>query len=158
MKIRLLFCVMIGMLLVTGCGKSKGGDESNLVIDTTRSMSMSIKTDSLTAKGMTLVVENRIQDESIAIVGGVADDYHLEYLSEGKWYYVKPLNEEYYVELLGMHYKETKELQIDWETRFGTLVAGKYRLVKGFTEEKSEDGKSAPQREEFWLAVEFEIG
>jgi hypothetical protein len=145
------------MILLTGCGTSKGKVRSNLVIDTAHSMSMRIKTGSLTSKGMVLVVENLIQDDNIVIVGGVDDDYHLEYQSGGKWYYVESLIEEYYVALLGKYYKDTIEQQINWETRYGTLSDGKYRLVKAFTEEKREDGKSVTQKEKFWLAVEFEI-
>ena len=44
---------------------------------------------------------------------------------------------------------ETREVETSWETSYGTLPAGRYRLVKSFFTETIHD--------RFFLSAEFEV-
>ena len=107
--------------------------DSKVAVGTSYDISMRVKEGTASPTGAVIIIENRIQDESINIIGGVAEDYHLEYLANGKWYYVSLLPAGHAVVDLGIRYNdEYCELTLDWTNVYGTLPTGEYRVVKSF--------------------------
>ena len=128
--------------------------ESKINTETSYDISMRVKEGTLTPSGAVVIVENRINDETVGIIGGVADDYHLEYSSNGKWYRVNYLSGGHAVVSLGVWYSRGQhEMTIDWSMVYGELPPGQYRIMKDYRA-SAQGGTS----EEFWLAAEFSIG
>ena len=151
MKIRkiILILIVVLTLTITGCGKKTKGKLSNYVIDDSK-ISLSIKKDTLTKTGATIIMENKT-DEKFNY-GAV---FHLEKKYNKKWYIVEPINE---INFTVMPYeigpKQTKEIKFDWEYGYGSLSKGKYRLVKYMYKLGSE---SIDETKKTYVAAQFQI-
>ena len=140
----ILSCLIV-IIFITGCGKKNLGEISKYKIDNDKVV-ISVKQDTLTKTGTTIIMENKTDDK---FNYGAA--FHLEKKSGRKWYIVKPVNE---MAFTMMAYEilagESKEIKIDWEYGYEELPKGKYRIVKTMYDLDNPD-------KEYNIAAEFRI-
>ena len=137
------------VLGLTGCGTDKKefdvGKESNIEI-VEKGVSLSIKENTLTNTGATLVLKN---DSEVDVQYG--NPYEIETKEDGEWH---KMNVELYFTLpaFSLKAKESKELELKWENGYGKLASGDYRIIKSIDVEQ-EDGIY----ESFDVSAEFTI-
>ena len=144
-----LICIIL-ILSLAGCGNSKNefqiGEKSNFVISE-KGVGLSIKEDTLSRSGATLVLKN--ENDQPVEYGDVS--YTLEIKQDGEWHRI---NVELFFADAAYVLKgnETVELDTKWEEAYGKLAKGEYRIVKDIYTQKS-DGTY----EKFYVAAEFSM-
>lgn len=146
LTILLCWSMVLGL---TGCGKSKNefdiGNKSDIKISQ-NDVAMTIKEETLTNKGVTLVLTNN-GDKNFQY----GNPYEIEIKKDGEWHKINvELN--FTLPAFGLKSKESKEIELNWEHGYGKLAEGTYRIVKGIDYEY-EKGKY----ETFYVAIEFTI-
>ncbi len=151
MKKTMLTILLCGSMVLglTGCGKSKNefdiGNKSDIKISQ-NDVTMTIKEETLTNKGVTLVLTNN-GDKNFQY----GNPYEIEIKKDGEWHKINvELN--FTLPAFGLKSKESKEIELNWEHGYGKLAEGTYRIVKGIDYEY-EKGKY----ETFYVAIEFTI-
>lgn len=151
MKKTILFILVCGFMILglTGCGSNKNefdiGKKSDIEI-VEKGVSLSIKENTLTNTGATLVLKN---DSDVDVQYG--NPYEIEIKKDREWHKINvELNFTLPAYLLNS--KETKEIEFNWENGYGKLAAGDYRIIKSIDVE-IEDGTF----ETFYVSAEFTI-
>lgn len=151
MKKTILTILVCGFMVLglTGCGTEKNefdvGKESDIEI-VEKGVSLSIKENTLTNTGATLVLKN---DSNVVIEYG--NPYEIEIKKDGEWHKINvELN--FTMPAFGLEPGETKERDFKWENGYGKLASGEYRIIKSIDIEK-EDGTY----ESFYVSAEFTI-
>ena len=107
---------------------------------------MTIKEGTLTNKSATLVLTNN-SDKNFQY----GNTYEIEIKKDGEWHKINvELN--FDMPAFPLSSKESKEIELNWETDYGKLSKGTYRIIKGINYEY-EEGKY----KSFNVAVEFTI-
>lgn len=148
MKKTILTILLIGILVleITGCVKVK--EVSNTKISSDGDITLSIKEDTLTNTGVTLLLTNNT-DKTYSY----GNPFWIEKEQDGKWYKLKAKEGiAFTLPAYGIKSGEVKKWDLDWEDMYGKLTSGTYRIIKSVDIEK-EDGSL----ESFNLAVLFNI-
>ena len=110
-------------------------------------VSLSIKDNTLTSKGATIVIKNNTNMEY-----NYGSEYYLEKQDGSKWVTIEPKEPLNWNDILySIKFNESKEYNEDWSYAYGELSKGKYRLVKNISL------KDATAVEKETISVEFEI-
>lgn len=151
MKKQILTILLCGIMVlgIAGCGNSKNefdvGNKSNVQI-LQNEVVMTIKDGTLKNTGATLVLTNN-SDKNFQY----GNPYEIEIKKDGEWHKINvELN--FTLPALGLKAKESKEIEINWETGYGKLANGTYRIIKSINYIKEEGNF-----EKFNVAVEFTI-
>lgn len=151
MKKTILAILVCGVMFLglTGCGTNKNefdiGNKSDIEI-VEKGVSLSVKEDTLTKVGATLILKN---DSDVEVEYG--EPYEIEIKKDGEWH---KINVELNFNLPAYILKSntTKEIELEWQNGYGKLASGDYRIIKGINVEK-EDGTF----EIFYVSAEFTI-
>lgn len=110
---------------------------------------MVVKEDSVSPTEVTLVFENHSENEAI-----YSDDFVLEKESNGNWYQVPTVIENYGFNDIGYNLlpDEVEDFTVEWEWLYGSLDSGKYRVVKRVL-----DFRRTGDYEGYYLTAEFTI-
>jgi hypothetical protein len=131
---KILTIVLIGIICfsLAGCANSiEVGDESKYMISDNL-VSMKVKEGSLTKLKAILILENNTDDDY-----SYGNPYSIEKEEDGIWYELKPIKElSFTLPAYILKAKESIEIEINWESTYGKLTPGKYRIVKGVFCEK----------------------
>lgn len=101
------------------------GAESKITIND-KNVSMTIKKNSLTNRGATLILSNLTDN-----LYSYGNPYFIEKEKDGKWYKLYPIEQLYFtLPAYGLKAKQKVELEINWKYGYGTLSPGTYRLIK----------------------------
>ena len=148
MKKTIITILLCGALILglTGCSKPNIGKESTTKIATDREIELSIKENTLSNEGATLVLTNNSDKDYM-----YGDSYMIQIKKDDKWYGIN-VEVEFMESLTPIKSGETKEMKQDWESVYGKLEQGTYRIIKNINYE-NEEGKL----ESFNLAVEFKV-
>ena len=127
---KILTIVLIGMACfsLVGCTNNsiKVGDESKYMVSDNL-VSLKVKGGSLTKSKATLILENNTDDDY-----SYGNPYSIEKEEESIWYELKPIKELFFtLPAYVLKAKESTEIEINWESTYGKLTPGKYRIVKG---------------------------
>jgi hypothetical protein len=126
--------------------KSKYEISDNLV-------SMSIKEGTLTNISATVILVNHT-DKKFKY-GGF---YSIEYKKNGDWYEIKPIGEMNFAFIAYvLNPNMTEEIAINWETAYGKLPSGDYRIIKIVREFNVDNLGRINNSEEIPIAAEFTI-
>lgn len=151
MKKRIFVCLICCVFIsgLAGCSHKKSnfdiGKESNIEI-LEKGVSLSIKEDTLTKIGATLILKNN-NDVDIQL----GDPYEMEIKKDGKWHKINVqlnFNSPAYV----LKAKESREIEIDWKNAYGKLVKGEYRIIKSIGIENDDE-----TFDDFYVSAEFII-
>ena len=148
MKKIILTILLVGILVlgITGCGKVK--KESNTKITSDGDITLSIKEDSLTNTGATLLLINN-SDKTYSY----GNPFWIEKEQDGKWYKLEVKEGiAFTLPAYGIKSGEVKEWNLDWENMYGKLASGTYRIVKDVSYQYEKDNYKT-----FNLSVEFNI-
>ncbi len=127
--------------------------------DIYQNAAMTIKSESLSSSGATVVIENFLSDKEFTYGVG----YALEREFEGEWFSVPRIlystDSGMAITLLAYHVypQKTSEQSISWKTSYGDIEAGHYRIVKYFTVREADSIDYTTILDEFCLSAEFEI-
>jgi hypothetical protein len=111
--------------ILSGCSKKPDGKVSTYTM-TDDKVAISVKKDTITKKGLTLVMENKTGERF-----NYGAEYHLEKKYNKKWYIIEPKNKIIFTSMAyEVEAEQTKEIKFDWEYGYGELPKGKYRIVK----------------------------
>lgn len=148
---KILTILLCGFMVLglTGCGVEKNefeiGEESNIEI-IEKGVSLSIKENTLTNEGATLILKN---NSDVDVQYG--NPYEIEIKNDGAWHKINvELN--FTLPAFSLKSKETKEWKLYWKNGYGKLAPGDYRIIKSIDIEK-EDGTY----ETFYVSAEFTI-
>ncbi len=106
-------------------------------------ISLSIKENTLTNKGLTIIIENKSNDKYI-----YGNSYYLEYYENDKWNIMNQTSNT--LEAYGLKPNQKIENTIDWSYSYGELPSGKYRIVKNFLKDNN-------KKFDIFSSLEFEI-
>ncbi len=143
----LLFGTMI--LSIIGCTHNKNefkvGEKSDIEVSSSK-VSLSIKRDSISPYGATLVLEN---NDTVDYEYGAP--YEIEIEQNGDWHKIN-IQIDFILIAYELKAGETKEIELNWENTYGKLSKGTYRIIKTISYKNEED-----KYESFNIAVEFTI-
>jgi len=124
-RIFLLILIVFMISTLSGCGKKPTGKLSTYKV-TNDKVAISVKKDTVTKKGLTLVMENKTDERF-----NYGAEYHLEKKYNKKWYIIEPKDKIIFTQMAyEVEPRQTKEIKFDWEYGYGELSKGKYRIVK----------------------------
>ena len=123
--------VLVGIALIVGIYFIF--NDNKIKLETTgllKNTSMIIKEGTLTDTGCTIIITDTEKEEKHTY--GSNKDYKIEIKKNDKWQELEPLNSTYWTDLVGHLVNEKNELvqEINWESAYGKLEPGEYRLVK----------------------------
>lgn len=144
LKIMLLFFIT---MFIAGCNKNNFeiGKESDVVVDNTK-VTLSIKKNSLTKTGVTLVLKNTTEKDI-----EYGNPYEIEILKDNKWHKIN-IQIDFNLQAYVLKPNESKELIINWKETYGKLQSGKYRIIKSISVEQKNNTFDS-----FNISQEFEI-
>lgn len=143
-KSGMLSVMIMGMslLLLTGCGQ-KLGDEFTEEVNTLEGAAITVDESMAAATGITYTIDNQTDRDL-----NYGQDYGLQKEKDGRWYQVVPKNPvAVTLELLWLPSGNTDTHEVGWESSYGKLASGHYRIVKNVSD--NENG--------YYLAGEFQI-
>ena len=146
-----ILIILCGVMVLglTGCGKSKNefdiGNKSDIKISQ-NDVIMTIKEGTLTNKSATLVLTNN-SDKNFEY----GTPYEIEVKKDGEWHKIN-VELDFTMPAFQLSAKESNEIELDWESGYGRLAEGTYRIIKVINYEYN-GGKYEP----FNVAVEFTI-
>lgn len=151
MKKKILTIILTGIIMlgIVGCSKQQNGldvgKKSNIKI-TENDVSLSIKEGTLTNTGATIVLKNKSDK-----VFQYGNPYEIEIKRDGKWH---KINVEMFFTMpaFWLNPQEIKEFELNWESGYGKLACGTYRIIKDISYEKEDD-----TYDKFYIAAEFTI-
>ncbi len=147
--------LLIAFLLLLGlgaCGKKAAaperifqiGEASDIVTNTKPGISLSILASDAASATYRIVNETGRELQT-----GDMERYDIQVWQDGAWHSID-IGERVFFDLdYRVKDGETREVETSWETSYGTLPAGRYRLVKSFFTETIQD--------RFFLSAEFEV-
>ncbi len=148
-KITLLLGLLaISFLVITGCDSKdlKLNGESTLEIDKD-SADFMVVNDTLVSTGASFTLKNNLDTE--INYGG---EYTIERKENDKWYKIKPIqNMNFDLPATTLNALETYELFISWNSIYGKLPEGKYRMIKNINYTINSKNVNA------YISAEFEI-
>lgn len=106
-------------------------DKCSIKIDDLDGVSMSIKNDTLTRKGATIIITDTSNRKNI-----YGESYRIDKKDNGVWIELTPIIENYGFNDIGYYADENNELElnINWEWLYGELEICEYRIVKDISE------------------------
>lgn len=132
----------ISLLLLFGCGQDLG-DEFTEEVNTLEGAALVVDENAVTSTGITYTMENQTDRDL-----NYGQDYGLQQEKDGRWYQVTPKEPvAVTLELLWLPAGSSDTLELSWESSYGKLASGHYRIVKNVSD--NEGG--------YYLAGEFEI-
>ena len=157
MKKKIITILLCGFLIIclTSCGNKELeepdkepfiGEEATTEIVTDKKIELSIKDGTLTNTGATVVLSNKSNREYMYGL-----PYSIQIKQDGKWHIINAILN-FDLPLFSIASGETKEIDLNWESSYGKLEKGTYRIIKEieYKDEKDKD-------ENFFIAVEFNI-
>ena len=120
--------ILIGF---TGCDSNENVEDiCGIKVDDLEGVSMKIKEGTLTKTGATVIIIDTSARQNIYGVG-----YGIEKEENGTWVELKPRKDMFFTEE-GYYVDEnhTLEFSMNWESFYGKLTSGKYRVVKTTSE------------------------
>ena len=148
--------LLVSVLLVT-CGNGKGDstetrDWESTQYDTVNNfdgVSMTVKEGSISPTKLTVIFENNSNKQGV-----YGEYFSLEKEIEGDWYQVPTIIDEYAFSDIGYELgpSEIEEFTIDWDSLYGSMDTGKYRIVKDIS-----DFRGAGDYDKYYLAAQFII-
>lgn len=126
-KSRVLSVIVAGisLIMLTGCGQ-KLGEEFTEEVNTLEGVEMTVDESLITPTGITFTISNQSDKEL-----NYGQDYSILKEKEGRWYQVVPENPvAVTMELLWLPADNTDTHEISWETSYGKLSSGNYRIIK----------------------------
>ena len=136
-------------------------EESDIILSETNGRVIAYMNEAPTATGASYAVENNTEDMTFLVDYTGASD-SVEQLIDGKWYKVpevKRANGGAKAEAGGSLSQRPGSVRwytMDWQTKYGTLPPGEYRLIPRLLVEYS-GAKYGKYYEDFYIAIEFEI-
>lgn len=174
-KLCLLFCIAIGLTLLSGCEtynhnrivqgnentvKEDNSDDSAAtsnweptIYDTINNfdeVTMNVKDGTVSTSGLTVIFENKSDKQ-----GFYGQDFLLEKNINGKWYQVPiTLKGELAIPMIAYDLapSDVNEWTVDWDIIYGRLDAGEYRIVK-----EVHDFRKSGDYDKYQLAAEFTV-
>lgn len=143
---KLLFVLLCGLLLFSGCGMKNSFDIGNKssveVLD--KYVTFEFDDETITSEGGTVIFRNN-SDYNVSY----GTPYELEIKQDGEWH---SINVELFftMPLMSLKPGESENIEYNWAESYGELAPGEYRLIKNITVE-------APTPESFYVAAEFVI-
>ena len=131
-------------LALTGCG-TKITIKEKAELNEVKGVSMTIKKDTLTRKGATIVITDLSGNDNT-----YGEEYRIDKKENGSWQVLEVVVDgNYAFTSIGYYVNKNKKLQLDmdWEWLYGSLKDGEYRIVKSVTD----------NGEEKFFSVEFTI-
>ncbi|MDE7334255.1 MAG: hypothetical protein K2O16_18910 [Lachnospiraceae bacterium] len=140
---KLLTCVLaMCLVLFAGCGQKLGAEFSEEV-NMLEGAELSVDESLVTPTGLTYSISNQSGRDL-----NYGQDYSLLKEKDGKWYLVEPERPvAVTMELLWVPAGSTDTMEISWESSYGKLSGGHYRLLKNFSD--NEKG--------YYLAGDFHV-
>lgn len=151
MKKLFLSLALLGLLTLTACyGASKVGDAFEGTVNDHEGVAMTLVEGTATPGGATVEVVNATEAE---IGSGNEHDFGLQMERDGQWYLLERKGEfantaEAYI----FSPDEPRELAFTWDSSYGDLKPGRYRVTKRFFEYRAPGDTT-----DFLLAAEFTI-
>lgn len=149
-KILMIFTLCVLGIGLVGCRKQILKNED--VLEPSDKVSISIKENTLTNNGATIIIKNNSDD--IYVYG---PEYIIQTKKDGNWIEVETItgdplawNSIAYI----LKANEEKELNIDWSLGYGELTSGQYRLVKKVFKEED---RPIDDSEIKYISVDFKI-
>ena len=149
-KILMIFTLCVLAIGLVGCRKQILKNED--VLEPSDKVSISIKENTLTNNGATIIIKNNSDD--IYVYG---PEYIIQTKKDGNWIEVETItgdplvwNSIAYI----LKANEEKELNIDWSLGYGELTSGQYRLVKKVFKEED---RPIDDSEIKYISVDFKI-
>ncbi len=143
-KSKMIFMMVLGLniLLLAGCGK-KLGEEFTDEVNTLTGVSLTVDEDKVSETGVAYTIDNQ-SDKDISF----GHDYSLQMEKDGKWYQVEPKEAiAVTMELLWLPAGTSETYEIWWDSSYGKLASGHYRIVKSVSDNESG----------YYLAGEFQL-
>ena len=143
-KNKILSAIIVGvsLILLSGCGQ-KLGEEFAQEVNTLEGVEITVDESMVTPAGITYTINNQSDREL-----NYGQDYGLQKEKDGKWYQIEPESPvAVTLELLWLPAGSTDTLEINWDTSYGTLTSGHYRIVKSVSDNENS----------YYLAGEFDI-
>lgn len=147
MKKTILTILLCGITLlgVTGCRNTKNeidvGEKSDIQVSQ-NNVSLSIKDDTLTNIGATLILKN--DSDKLLYYDAY---YKMEIKQNGEWHKIN-VELEFDDPLWKIEKNKSEEFELKWEHGYGKLTSGEYRIIKKVYLE---------QEEKFYTSAEFTI-
>ena len=136
-------------------------EESDIILSETNGKVIAYMNEPPTATGASYAVENNTEDMTFSVDYTGASD-SVEQLIDGKWYKVpevKRVNGGTKAEA-GVSRSQSpgsvRWYTMDWQTKYGTLPPGEYRLIPRLLVEYP-GARYGKYYEDFYIAIEFEI-
>ncbi|MDE5414257.1 immunoglobulin-like domain-containing protein [Alkalihalobacterium chitinilyticum] len=152
-----LFCVVLSLMLLAGCGSSsdspKGTEWEPTIYETVNNLdgvTMIVEDGTVSSTGLTVIVENNSDKQCI-----YGEYFLLEKKIEGRWYQVPvALDGEYGFNDIGydLDSSDVREWAVDWDWLYGSVDPGDYRIVKDIL-----DFRKAGDYDKYYLTAEFTI-
>lgn len=141
-KTILIMVLALNILLLVGCGQ-KLGEEFTEEVNTLEGVSLTVDAESAASSGITYTLDNQ-SDKDI----NFGQNYSLQMEKDGKWYQVESRDPmAVTLELLWLPAGTSDTYEIKWDSSYGKLSSGHYRIVKNVSDE--ENG--------YYLAGEFQL-
>lgn len=141
-KTILIMVLALNILLLVGCGQ-KLGEEFTEEVNTLEGVSLTVDAESAASSGITYTLDNQ-SDKDI----NFGQNYSLQMEKDGKWYQVESQDPmAVTLELLWLPAGTSDTYEIKWDSSYGKLSSGNYRIVKNVSDE--ENG--------YYLAGEFQL-
>ncbi len=114
-KIKYLTLVIM-CLFIVGCSNKMSPD-----------ITMKIKEGTLTNAGATLIIKDKTGDDHT-----YGDWYRIDKKENNGWVKQEPIVDDYYFNMIGYIADENNEVELptNWESLYGELSKGEYRIVK----------------------------
>lgn len=169
-----LICMVIGLVLIAGCGDdasrtSSRGTEKNTgetsssspaeinelkptmyqVVNDLNGVVMTIKKETVSSTGLTVVFENSSSKQCI-----YGEYFCLEKNIDGGWYQVPIVIDNYGFDDIGYELAagDNREWTVEWDWLYGSLKSGEYRLVKDVL-----DFRNTGEYDTYYLAAKFTV-
>lgn len=130
----IMFSLMLLVVCMTGCNEGKG---ENMNATQEKEAVVNIQEESLSSTGLVLIIKNETDDCAFQFDNA----YSLEKFVDGHWNDVEQIRD---VAMTAIAHTvlpgESIEHTVKWESRYGSLATGDYRLIKRI-ERVQDDGE-----------------
>lgn len=156
MKKHIYVCIFLLIFIILFAACSKKGARNDMeatgfeLVNNFDHVSMEVKKEGLSSKGITLIFENNSDKNCI-----YGEFFSLEKSIDGKWYGLPVVVEgDYGFNDIGykLNPGEVEEFQVKWEWLYGSIENGHYRIVKDIS-----DFRGSGDFDVYYLAAEFTI-
>lgn len=146
-KLTVILAALLALLLLCSCGGPELGSETTTEVNTLDGVYMEVA-ENYTSRAATVIVTNETKTRYMSDILFVVQKE-----VDGKWYgLVNEFAGEHIADLYGYRPKSSTELFCNWNSMYGALNEGHYRIVYVlFEEDMGFDG------EPYYLTAEFYI-